>query len=146
MKVFISQPMKGKTDEEILQEREKITRLAELEFGRIDVIDSFLDLSEGAKPLAYLGESLKLLSEADAAIFGEGWVGARGCKIERSCAHAYEIPVYDVPEVLTRVVLAPEFNVSAGILKCDNESQLLSGDIIDAGRKESERIASRLFV
>lgn len=41
-KLFISQPMKGKTDEEILAERRKAIRSAERQLGEaIEVIDSF---------------------------------------------------------------------------------------------------------
>ena len=41
-KLFISQPMRGKTDEEILAEREKAVASAEKLLGeKVEVIDSF---------------------------------------------------------------------------------------------------------
>lgn len=41
-KLFISQPMKGKTDDEILAEREKAIKSAERQLGEpVEVIDSF---------------------------------------------------------------------------------------------------------
>ena len=41
-KLFISQPMRGKTDEEILAEREKAIKSAEEMIGEpVEVIDSF---------------------------------------------------------------------------------------------------------
>ena len=46
---------------------------------------------EDAKPLWYLGESLKLLATADVAYFAPGWDKARGCKIENICAKEYGI-------------------------------------------------------
>lgn len=92
-KLFISQPMRGKTDEEILAVREKAIRSAEKHVGEpVEVIDSFFQSAPvDAKPLWYLGESLKLLAEADVAYFADGWNEARGCKIEHTCAVEYNI-------------------------------------------------------
>ena len=56
------------------------------------MIDSFFQRApEDAKPLWYLGESLKLLATADVAYFAPGWDKARGCKIENICAKEYGI-------------------------------------------------------
>lgn len=79
-KLFISQPMKGKTDEEILAERKKAIRSAERQLGEpVEVIDSFFQSAPvDAKPLWYLGESLKLLAEADVAYFAKGMAGSKG--------------------------------------------------------------------
>lgn len=92
-KLFISQPMRGKTNEEIMLVREKAIKSAERELGEsVEVIDSFFkDAPHDAQPLWYLGESLKLLSTADAAYFAKGWEDARGCRIELQCAIDYEI-------------------------------------------------------
>ena len=92
-KLFISQPMRGKTDEEILAVREKAIRSVEKQVGEpVEVIDSFFQSAPvDAKPLWYLGESLKLLAEADVAYFADGWNEARGCKIEHTCAVEYNI-------------------------------------------------------
>lgn len=95
MKLFISQPMNGRTDDEILMERRRIERDAENDFGTyVDVIDSFFQGAPvDAKPLWYLGESLKKLADADVAVFAHGWQKSRGCKIEHEAAVAYGIEV-----------------------------------------------------
>lgn len=92
-KLFISQPMRGKTDEEIIATREKAIKMAQERIGEpVEVIDSFFQgAPANAKPLWYLGESLKLLAEADIAFFATGWDNARGCKIEFTCAVEYGI-------------------------------------------------------
>lgn len=92
-KVFISMPMRGKTDEEILKEREKAMRSVEREFKEpVAIIDSFFQGAPAdAKPLWFLGKSLELLSTADAAYFAKGWEDARGCRIEHQCAVEYGI-------------------------------------------------------
>ena len=91
-KLFISQPMRGKTDEEILAERADAVQAARDALGEeVEVIDSFFGTSEMSHALEYLGESLKLLAKADIAYFAPGWRDARGCKIEHACADAYGI-------------------------------------------------------
>ena len=96
-KLFISQPMKGKTDEEILAERRKAIRSAERQLGEaIEVIDSFFQSAPAdAKPLWFLGKSLELLAGADIAYFAKGWQESRGCKIENICAIEYGIAVIE---------------------------------------------------
>lgn len=93
-KLFISQPMRGKTNEEILAVRQKAVEAAEKHLGeKVEVIDSFFqDAPVDAKPLWFLGKSIEMLSTADVAYFAEGWDEARGCKVEWLCAEAYEIP------------------------------------------------------
>ena len=92
-KLFISQPMRGKTDEEILAVREKAIKAAEKLIGEpVEVIDSFFQQAPvDAKPLWFLGKSLELLSTADVAYFAHGWNDFRGCKIEHTCAVEYNI-------------------------------------------------------
>ena len=92
-KLFISQPMRGKTDEEILAVRKQaIEKASELMGEPVEVIDSFFQSAPvGAKPLWFLGKSLELLADADVAYFAPGWNDARGCIIEHDCAIAYGI-------------------------------------------------------
>lgn len=93
-KIFISQPMKGKTDEEIISERERIIELCKKEYGDIEIIDSFFENApHDARPLWFLAKSLELLSTADIAFFANGWKNYRGCKIEHECAKEYGIEI-----------------------------------------------------
>lgn len=96
-KLFISQPMRGKTDEEILAERKKAIESAERNLGEpVEVIDSFFrNAPVDARPLWFLGKSLELLSTADIAYFAKGWEDARGCRIENQCAIEYGIEVIE---------------------------------------------------
>lgn len=91
-KLFISQPMNGKSDEEILAERDAAVRAAENLSGvKVEVLDSFFRGADLTKPLEYLGESIKLLAQADFAYFAPGWRKARSCKIEHECAVQYGV-------------------------------------------------------
>ena len=93
-KIFISQPMNGKTTEEIEDERNYTIDILTSWFTRKNehIIDSFFkDAPHNAKPLWYLGESIKLMSDADIVFFCDGWHVARGCLIEHDCALEYGI-------------------------------------------------------
>lgn len=88
---FISQPMSGLTENEILAIRDKAKRY--LESHGYQVIDSYNPAPSGAKHDAAgcLARSLTLMAEADIVYFVKGWETARGCRIEERVAHDYGI-------------------------------------------------------
>ena len=96
-KLFISQPMKGKTDAEILAERADAICCARDIIGKeVEIIDSFYtDFSDDAKPLEYLARSLMDMAKADIVYFAHGWEKSRGCQIEHECAVQYGISRID---------------------------------------------------
>lgn len=96
-KLFISQPMNGKSDEEILAERREAVERAEEVIGeKVEVLETFYtDFSPNAKPLEFLARSISDLAKADIAFFAKGWNERRGCKIEHQCAVEYGIPVIE---------------------------------------------------
>ena len=87
MKIMISQPMRGKTNEKIRKEREELVRRLQEE-GH-EVIDTVLDISENKSPIYYLSKSIELLDKADGVVFMKGWENARGCRIEYQVAKDY---------------------------------------------------------
>lgn len=106
VRLFISQPMRGKTDEQIESEREDLIAIAKAVYagrGEVEVIDSFfkggLNVPAGTKALLYhLSKSLELLATADVVIFAEGWRDARGCRIEHECAKQYGVSTIELSE------------------------------------------------
>lgn len=95
-KVFISQPMRDKTNEEIKEERSKIKDELKRKYGEFEVLDSFFENApHEAKPLWFLAKSLEILSTADVAVFAKDWEKYRGCKIENTCAKEYGIEVIE---------------------------------------------------
>lgn len=100
-KLFISQPMNGKSDEEILKEREiAIEEARKFLKEDVEVIDTFYtDLPEDAKPLEYIARSIGDLAKADIAFFAKGWEEKRGCRIEKEFAFQYGIKTITYNEV-----------------------------------------------
>lgn len=95
MKIFISQPMRDKTNIEIKSETNKIFDfIKDYTIEEFEIIDSFFQNTlheHDATPLWYLGQSLELLSQADLCIFAKGYEDYRGCRIEKLCCEEYGI-------------------------------------------------------
>lgn len=102
-KLFISQPMRDKSNEQIEAERARAIKAAQdyvdAQLGvpegerKVELIDSFFkDAPHDAKPLWFLGKSFELLSTADIVFFVKGWDQYRGCKMENRAAHEYLEP------------------------------------------------------
>ena len=102
MKAMLSQPMAGKTDEEIIATREKAIK--DLEAMGYEIVNTlFTDVwysNESMKargvvqiPLCFLAKSLENMSLCHAAYFCKGWKKASGCKIEHDAAIAYGLDI-----------------------------------------------------
>lgn len=100
MKLFISQGMRGKTDEDILTERNKAIEIVREMFpdNEVEVLDSFFQSEEEpadvkARGLWLLGKSFQFLAKADAAYFADGWERYRGCRMEHNACLKYGVKV-----------------------------------------------------
>ncbi len=100
-KVFLSQPMKGKTTEQIVKERKEALKIIKQYVQDAELIDTVINDEKKEKHpgLLYLAESLKLLDEADVMYVMKGWDHARGCVIENNTALLYDIPIRYLEEV-----------------------------------------------
>lgn len=89
MKVMISQPMKGKTNEQIRQERAELVK--ELESQGYEVIDTVFENAPADEDTAIymLSQSIRYIGKVDAVVFMPGWEEARGCRIEYEVADNY---------------------------------------------------------
>lgn len=102
MKAMLSQPMAGKTDEEIIATREKaIKHLESLGYKVVNTLftdewyskESMTERGVVQIPLCFLAKSLENMSLCHAAYFAKGWEAARGCKIEHEAAKAYGLHI-----------------------------------------------------
>lgn len=94
MKVYISQPMKGRTDTDIELERQKVIDLINKNYVGAEIIDSFMKgAPQKATPLENLSKSIGFFAQADLAVFPKNYKEYRGCEIEQLCAKAYNMPM-----------------------------------------------------
>lgn len=90
MKIMISQPMTGRSTEEIRQERSNlVVELKRQGHTVIDTVFDFKDKDPYHDGLYYMGHSILAMSEVDAVVFMKGWDKSRGCKIEHELALKY---------------------------------------------------------
>lgn len=100
-KLFVSVPMKGRTEEEIKASIQKMKKIAEIYEGeKLELIDSYIEDNppkDSKEAVWYLGESLKKLAQADVFIGICESYDWNGCCIERETAEKYGIKVYMIP-------------------------------------------------
>jgi hypothetical protein len=101
-KAMLSQPMAGKSEEEIIATREKAIKA--LEEKGYEVVNTLFTDAWYSKdqmtlrgvvqiPLCFMAKSLENMSRCHAAYFCKGWEDTRGCKIEHAAAIAYGLEV-----------------------------------------------------
>ena len=94
MKIFISQPMRGLTDEQIKEHRQTAIDYLQRRFPGCEIIDSFFEGEANPdNPLELLGRSIQMLNGVDAIYMLRGWQNARGCMTEHDIAWRYNIGV-----------------------------------------------------
>ena len=104
-KVFISQPMNGKTGKDILLTRRKeIEKIKEYFNDDVEIINNYIiddvrhyteAMSENAHVkywnIYWLASSIKKMAQADVLWLCDGWQDANGCIIECDVASIYGI-------------------------------------------------------
>lgn len=94
-KVMISQPIRGKNENERLEPRTALTaKLKELGYEVVDTLHKdFPPNPEGRIPVKCLAKSIELIADVDIVCFMEGWDDAGDCIIEHSVCQSYGIPI-----------------------------------------------------
>lgn len=99
---MLSQPMRGKTEKEIEETRDKAIKI--LKHKGYEIVNTlFTDewcnieaMNERGViniPLYFIAKSLENMSLCDTAYFCKGWENTRGCKIEHDVAVAYGLNI-----------------------------------------------------
>ena len=101
-KVMISQPIAGKTEDEIFTAREKARRYINSK-GYNFINTLFIDdrykfenmTNEGIInfPLYYFANSIMNMCKCNIVYFCKGWEDARGCRLEHEIAEAYGLKI-----------------------------------------------------
>ena len=101
-KAMLSQPMAGKTEQEIVATRERA--IATLKAAGYEIVNTLFTDEWYSKeamaergvvqiPLCFLAKSLENMSLCHAAYFCKGLENARGCRIEHEAAKAYGLEI-----------------------------------------------------
>jgi len=101
-KAMLSQPMKGLTDEQIVEARDRAVKyLEEQGYEVVNTLftdewyskEKMTDRGVVQIPICFLAKSLENMSLCDAVYFVSGWSDARGCKIEHEVAKQYGVKI-----------------------------------------------------
>lgn len=101
-KAMLSQPMRGKTDEEIIETRNLAIKA--LEAAGYEVVNTLFTDEWYSKekmeergvvqiPVCFLAKSIENMSLCHAVYFCKGWDRARGCILENEVAKAYGLDI-----------------------------------------------------
>ena len=102
MKAMLSQPINGKTEEEIVATRNRaISFLQEKGYEIVNTLftdewysnESMKNRGVVQIPLCFLAKSLENMSLCHVVFFCKGWEDARGCRIEHEAAKAYGLEI-----------------------------------------------------
>lgn len=93
MNIFVSMPMNGKTDKEILNK----IREVEHKFPEDIVTSGFVNYDylpqTNNTPVYCLSWAIEKIGCCDVVYFVDGWQTARGCQIEHDVCMEYDIPM-----------------------------------------------------
>ena len=132
IKVFISQAMKGLSDEKIKENRDKLFnrfKSSVIKYSKepieVELIDSFIDEDppKGVNiPVWYLSKSLEKLATADVLVAEFSAVHSSGCSIELRTVNVYDIP---------RIIIKP-----VNILMRKDDTERVLNDILEYQESE----------
>lgn len=104
LKVFISLPMRDRTEKEIQKEFERVKYITQKKFPNrwVKILPSYtnIDPPEEVKDpgVWYVGRSILKLAEAEVVVFARGWETSRGCLVEHSCANEYGMTILELTD------------------------------------------------
>ena len=100
-KIFISQPFSGRTEVEVMKEKEEIIKWLKIIGIDATVLDQYhqseppIDDPE-KKRIWFLANSIQMMSMVDLVVFSDNWESAKGCRIEHEIAIEYNLPYIEL--------------------------------------------------
>lgn len=121
-KAMLSQPMAGKTEEQIVETRERaIAALKSKGYEIVNTLftDEWYSRAKMAErgvvqiPLCFMAKGMENMSKCHAVYFCKGWTKARGCRVEHAAAKAYGLEIIYEDETETLAMSEQEFAYEA---------------------------------
>ena len=122
-KLFLSLPIRGFNEREIRKRMNYLKSLVELELKeKVILIDTFSKDEPDSEEindigLYFLGKSIEEMAYADIAIFGNGWMKARGCKVECKAAVEYGVKILYEDRLFIKLILKPKGERDENIIR-----------------------------
>jgi len=100
-KIMLSQPIAGKTEEEIVETRNNAINVLQNDYEIVNTLftDKWYNKEQMEKrgvvqiPLCFLAKSIENMANCHTVYFCKGWENTRGCKIEHDVAKAYGLEI-----------------------------------------------------
>jgi len=100
-KIMLSQPIAGKTEEEIVETRNNAINVLQNDYEIVNTLftDEWYNKEQMEKrgvvqiPLCFLAKSIENMANCHTVYFCKGWENTRGCKIEHDVAKAYGLEI-----------------------------------------------------
>ena len=99
MKVFISQPITGKSTAEIMATRKNITTKIKAVYPDATIINSLMLGGNDTNDIKYLGLTISLMGDADLVVFANNRSNSKGCQVEYYVATLYGKEIKDESEL-----------------------------------------------
>lgn len=96
-KLFISQRMGGRKFDDVIEQRDRLYKAFIENVEDVELIDSIIMNTDETNPIILLGESIKLLADADIILMANGWENGRGCWVEYKVAEGYNKEIWFNP-------------------------------------------------
>ena len=97
MNVFVSVPMSGRTHDDIFRDQQEavdyIRRLFPDDVVKLINPHSNNVAINNGNPIKWLGESIKMMADANLVVFTGEWWTHHGCVVERKITTEYRLPV-----------------------------------------------------
>lgn len=113
-RLFISLPMRGRSDNDILEDMHKIHKAVEAAYGHeFELIDTLSNEPQPEtmpySPTWYLGESVQKLGSANLVALHPDWRSAMGCCVELLTACFYNIPYVELTKDYQPILTTMEY-------------------------------------
>lgn len=93
MNVYLVQPMRNRTKEEIMSARERGIKVVKALYPDCTILDNYFEDYDKEIPATdYLARSCELLSKTDLMVLLPFYYGVPGCDLEGHIAEVYKIP------------------------------------------------------
>ena len=99
MKIFISQPITGKSTSEIMATRKNLISKIHSKYPDATIINSIMLGGNDTNDIKYLGITISLMGDADIVVMAKDRSNSKGCQVEQYIATIYNKEIIEESEL-----------------------------------------------